>query len=139
MDVRKLHILRRQIGVLKHFDLRAGSTAVIVYAYYIEAPLARWWQAAQVLARHFRDFPAFVPVHGCLGRLHILRCAGLNFNEAKNIAVPSDQIDFSPRASSAIVAGDHGIPELAEMKVRFLFAPHSNLVIPRIAYPQAEL
>lgn len=138
MDLRKLCILRRQGGVLKHFDVRAGSTAVIVYAYYIEPPLARWWQVTPVLARHFGDFPALVPVHSCLGRLHVLCCARFNFNKAKYIVVPSDQVDLSATTRRAIVTGDYGVAQLSEMKVSFLFATPSNLLVPRTLMRRQE-
>lgn len=96
--MRKLPILRRQGGILKHFDLRAGMIRFIVYAYNIEPPLARRWQLAPILSRDLRYLPTLMPVDRRLGRLHIMRRAGLNFYKAKDIVIPSDQVDLATAA-----------------------------------------
>src|SRR5580698_11017015 len=37
-----------QRRILKNFDVRGRRQTVIVYADYIEPPLARWWRSPQV-------------------------------------------------------------------------------------------
>src|ERR1700735_2982906 len=67
----KLHILRRHGSITKYFDLRAGVKTIIVYAYNIDSPLARWWKPSTVLSCNFCDFPPFVMVHRRLGGFHV--------------------------------------------------------------------
>src|SRR5208282_174404 len=117
-------------GVAKYFDLRAGSKTAIVYAYNIEPPLARWWQVTQVLARHFRHFPALVPVHRRLRGLHVDRGPSLNLYKTNDIVIPADQVDFSPAARRAKVARHHHVSQLPQMEVSVFLAPRSNLLVP---------
>jgi hypothetical protein len=129
--MRKLHILRRQGGILKQFDLRAGSTAYIVYAYNIESPLARWWQLAPVFACDFGHFAPLVPVDRRYSGFHIVGCARLNFNKAKDIAVPPDQVDLAPAARGAKVARYHNVTAAPQVEVSVFFAAPAYMQVSR--------
>ena len=123
MRLRKLRILRRQAGIAKHFDLRlAGRRLRIVYAYYVEPPLARRGLAAQVLSCYGGNFAAFAAVHGGFGSLYITRRPRLNFNKTKHIGIPADQVDFSPLSRRAVVASHDHVPQAAEMEACVVFA-----------------
>jgi hypothetical protein len=126
----KTDILRREGGIAKYFDLRlAGRRLGIVYAYYVESPLARGWLAAQVLSGYRRHFAAFMAVDGCLGSLHVARRPRLNFNKTKHICIPADQVDFSRLPRRAVVAGHDHIPLAPQMEAGIvLTAPAGALV-----------
>jgi hypothetical protein len=63
-----------------------------------------------------RYFAAFVAVHGRFGSLYIARRPRLNFNKAKHIGIPADQVDFSRLPRRAVVAGHYHITQTAEME-----------------------
>jgi len=65
---------------------------------------------------------------GCSG-LHVERGARLDFDEAENVAFPSNQVDLATAARGAEVAGDHGVAQLAQMKVSGLFALASSAMM----------
>jgi len=64
-----------------------------------------------------------VPVDGRFAGLYIACGARLNFYDAKNIGVPSDQINLSPAARRAEVSRHHYVSQLSQMKVSRLFSP----------------
>lgn len=131
--MRKLCILRREGGVAKHFNLRAGVTTVIVYAHDVEPPLARGWKPPQIVARHLRHFPSLVPIHRRFGALHIPRRPRLNLYKTKHIFLPSDQVDLSTMAWRPKVARYDHIAFLSQMEVRILLAPHPHSQMSRPA------
>src|SRR5579859_3422215 len=92
---RKLDILRRQRSVAKHLNLRAGTKVRIVYAHNIESPLARGWQPPHILSSYGGHLSSLMTVYCRLRSLHLQRCTGLNFNETKNISIPTDQVDLA--------------------------------------------
>src|SRR5579871_1909925 len=122
--MRKLCILRREGGVSKHFNLWAGSTTTIVYADHVEPPLRRW-HTPQVIACDLRDFPPFVPIDRSFCRFHIARCSGLNFDKAKHILVPPDQIDLSTIFRRSIIPGYNRVAEFSQIEERLPFSTHS--------------
>src|ERR1700691_4574809 len=117
-------ILSREGGITKHFDLRlAGPRIQIVYADHIETPLARRWNSPKVTPHPPPHQSPLVPVDSRFPGLYIACGARLNFHEAKNIRVPSDQVKLSPAARRAEVSRHHGVSQLAQMKVSRLFSP----------------
>src|SRR3954454_149810 len=126
----KPHILRRQGGVPKQFDQRAGL-AVIVYADDIEPPLARWWKPPQILARHLRHLAPLVIIDCRLGGLHVTSGSGLNLHKAKYIAIPTDQVNFSAAAWSPVIARDDHVSQLPQVEIGILFPAHSRAQMSR--------
>src|SRR5580765_6125882 len=124
--MRKLYILRREGGVAKHFNLRAGVTTVIVYAHDVEPPLARRWKPPQVIARHLRHFPSLVPIDSRFRALHIARRPRLNFYKTKHIFLPPDQVDFSTMSRRPKVARNDHITCLSQMEVRIFLTSHAH-------------
>src|SRR5579864_8997640 len=125
MGMRKLHILRRQGGIAKHFDLRAGITTVIVYADYIEPPLAQWCRPAQVIPHHLLYFAPLVAIHRRCRGFYILRRSRLNFHKTQNIVFPADQIDLTFTTRRTVVARHNRVAQLAQMKVSIFFATYA--------------
>jgi hypothetical protein len=123
-------ILSREGGITKHFDLRlAGPRIYIVYADHIEPPLARRWKSPKVISHHGGHQTPLVPIDSCFPGLHIARGSRLDFHEAKNIVVPSDQVNLSPGARRAKVSRHHGVAQFPQMKVSRLFpAPPSAMM-----------
>jgi hypothetical protein len=103
----------------------------IVYAHDIESPLARWWEPPQVLSCHLRYFAPFVPVYRRLSGLYVARGPRLNFNKAKNICVPANQVDLAAAARRAEVSRHHRVSQLPQMEVRRFFAARASLLMPR--------
>ena len=128
-ESRKPHILRRQGSISKHFNLRAGRAICIVYAYDIESPRARGRKPPQILVRHCGHFPPFVPVHGRFWRLHVARGPRLNFNEAKNVCIPTNQVNLPSATRRTKVARHDGITQLSQVRISvFLTAPANALM-----------
>jgi hypothetical protein len=126
----EFYILSRQGGIAKHFDLRlAGLRMLVVYADYIESPLARMWKAAQVLPCHRRHPATLVPVHSGFPRLHVPGRSRLDFHEAKNIFFPSDQVNLSPASRRPEVPRHHRVAQLPQMKVGGFFSPPPSLMM----------
>jgi hypothetical protein len=123
-------ILNRQGGITKHFDLRLASfRMLVVYADHIETPLARRWEAPQVFSDHSCYLLPLMPVHGGFSGLHIARASRLNLDKAKDVFLPTDQINFSPAARRPEVSRYHGVAELPEMEVSRLFAAPTGEVM----------
>ena len=122
--MRQLHILRRQGGVAKYVDLRAGITTVIVYADHIEPPLRRR-HTPQVIACHLRNLPSFMSIDGSCCGLHISRGPSLNFDKTKHIFVPSDQIDLSTIFRRSIIPGHDGVASFSQVEIDVLFSAHA--------------
>jgi len=127
----KRFILRRKRGIPKYFNLRAGTTAVIVYAHNIEPPLARWWKLAQILPRYLRNLAPFMPIHRRFRRLHILRRPSLNLHETKYILIPPDQVNLSSASRRAEISRDHRISLLTQIEVRLLLPALSRALMRR--------
>src|SRR6185312_291665 len=104
---------------------------LIIYAEHIEAPLARRWQVAQVLARHIVKLSLLVGIHGGFGGLYVVRGAGFYFNEAEDVFVPGDEINFAAAVRRAKISRDHDIAEAAEIKVSGLFTGASGALMGR--------
>src|SRR5690242_13970699 len=57
--------------------------------------------------------------------------SGFDFDEAKYVAVPADEVNFTPAPMRAVVARDHHISEAAKMKVSGFFAAPSGPLVRR--------
>jgi hypothetical protein len=126
----KIHILRRQGGVTKDFNLgMSGLRLIEVYAYNVEPPLAQRWKAAQVLTGDRRDLAALVAVNGCLRSLHVVRSPRLNLYKTKNILLPANQVNFAGTLRRAEVARYDDVPQFPEMEVGFFFAMLANVLV----------
>ncbi len=130
MGLRKLHILRRQGSIAKHFDLRTGTKMRIVYAYNIESPLARWWLPSQIFSCHLRHLAPFMTVYGRLRSFHIVRRPRFNFNKTKNILVPADQVDFPSATWRAKIARHHHVSQLPQVEERLFLAVRPDAQVP---------
>src|ERR1700749_4200732 len=71
----------------------------------------------QVIARDLSNFPPFMPIDRCLRRLYVVRRARLNLNETKDIAVPADEVNFSPMAGRPVVSGNHDVTKPAQIEI----------------------
>jgi hypothetical protein len=79
--------------------------------------------------RHCSHFPPFVPVDRRFRGLHIARRPRLHFNEAKNVRLPTNQVNLSTASRRAKVARHDGVTQLSQMKISvFLTAPANSLV-----------
>jgi len=67
----------------------------------------------------FSDSPLLPPA------LHHASCA-LNFDEAENIFVPADQVNFSMMPGGAIVARDHYVTASPQIEICVFFPASSN-------------
>lgn len=104
---------------------------LIIYADYIEPPLARRWQVTEVLARHVAQLSLLILIDSSLGGLYIVRGTRFHFDEAENVFFPSDEINFSATMWRAEVARDHGVSETAQVKVGVFFAASSGELMRR--------
>jgi hypothetical protein len=102
----------------------------IVYAHNIESPLARRWNPPQILSRHLRQFAPFVPVDGRLSSLYVTRGPRLNFDKAKNVGIPANQIDLPAVARRAEVSRHHRVPHFPQIKVCRFFPARASLLMP---------
>jgi len=68
---------------------------IIIHADDIKAPLQILRKRTQIFTRRSRELTPFVAIDSSFGRLHIMRGARLDFNEAKNVFVPSDKVDLA--------------------------------------------
>src|SRR6185437_507873 len=57
--------------------------------------------------------------------------SGFDFDEAKYVAVPADEVNFTPAPMRAVVARHHHISEAAKMKVSVFFAAPSGPLVRR--------
>jgi hypothetical protein len=80
---------------------------------------------------HFSHLARLVPVDGRFRWLHVRRRASLNFNEAKDISVSSDQVNFTPTTRRPKVARHHHIAEPTQVKVSVFFSSSPNVQMSR--------
>jgi hypothetical protein len=78
-----------------------------------------------------------VPVDSRFPGLYIACGARLNFYEAKNIGIPSDEVNLSPAARRAEVSRHHYVAQLPQMKVSRLFPPPPGAMMCRNLFPPA--
>src|SRR6202451_2920339 len=128
----KIVILRRQGGITEDLNPGlAGFRRFVVYAYYIESPLAHWFHMAEILPYHEHDLAAFVAVDGALGRLDSQRSAGLNLIKTEDVGVPADQVNFATELGRAEVSRHHDVAETSQVAAGFLSAPASGALVLR--------
>ena len=95
---------------------------MIVYADYVESPLAQRWSLPEIFPRDRGDEPALVLVNGGLPGLYIKRGPGLDFDKAKNVVFPCNQVDLPAAARRAEISGHHGVAQLSEVEVGCFFS-----------------
>jgi len=98
------------------------TLGVAVHADDVEPPLRRTRNTAQELAGDISDVTFFLLVHRCLGRLDVVGGARLHFDEAQDVAVPANQVNFAVGVRRTVVAGDHDVAESTEIEVGVFFA-----------------
>jgi hypothetical protein len=95
----------------------------IVDTDHIEAPLALSGKMAEIVSDYSGYFPSLVLIDSGFARLHVTRGAGFDFDEAENVFVPGDEVDFAAAARRAEVARYDRVAELSQVKVCGFFAP----------------
>jgi hypothetical protein len=84
-----------------------------------------------IFPRNLCHFAALVPVDGCFWSAYIKRRTRLNFNETKNVRVPSDQVDFPSATRRAKIARYHHVTQLPQVEECVLFAASAGSLMPR--------
>jgi|SRR5579872_394504 len=120
MKTNETSILAYREGILEQFKLRQAGPRVIIYADYVETPLARKWQVSKVITGNRSQGALLVAIDGSFGGLDVVSGARLDFHKAKHILVPAYEVDFAPRMRRAEVAGDHQISVAPEIEVGIL-------------------
>src|SRR6266550_6189919 len=78
----------------------------------------------KIISNHDSDVMALLAVHGCGGRLDIVRGPRLDFDETEHVSVPPDEINFPMMSCAAEVACDHDVTATSQVEVCvFLAAP----------------
>lgn len=85
----------------------------------------------QVVANHYAQVVALLPINGGFGWFDVMRGAGLDLDETKNIFVPSDEIDFSMMPRRAVVTGDYHVTLAAKIEVRIFLPPAADKQVRR--------
>jgi hypothetical protein len=129
--MRKLYILRRQGGIAKHFDLRAGVTTVIVYADHVEPPLARRRHPPQIIAHYLRYLPSLMSIDRSFGRFNVARCTGFHFDKTQHISFPPDHIDFTTVLRRTIIPGNHCVSNVSQEKVSIFLTANADAQVYR--------
>lgn len=86
---------------------------------------------AEILAGHGNQGALLFPVNGGLGRFDITRSPGFHLDKAEYGFVPANQVNFSPAAGRAVVAGHDYIAELAKIEVSVFFTAASGALVLR--------
>ena len=78
----------------------------------------------QIFATNGEEFPAFLPVDCGFGGLYVVSGAGLDLDEAQDVVIPANQIDFAATVRRTEIAGHHRVftPSKIEVSV-FLTTP----------------
>ena len=77
---------------------------------------------AQEVAGDLAQVVLLFAVDGGFGGLDGARGTGFHLDEAENVFVPADQIEFAAMIGRSVVAGDDNVAEAAEVEVGFFFA-----------------
>jgi hypothetical protein len=72
-----------------------------------------------------------VTVHRRFRGFDLARAAAFHLDEAQNIAIPSNEINFASAEWRAKVAGNDHIAELSQVEVGIFFPPPANLLMSR--------
>src|SRR5258705_13963634 len=106
----------------------------VIHREHIKAPLRRLGKLAlrkqsKIVANYNADRAALLAIHRCLCRLNIVCGAGFDFDKAKHILVPSDQVNLSMMPGSAKIPSHHDVsaPPQIEKSI-FLTATAGALV-----------
>ena len=126
---REIFILLHGEGILKQLEPRVAGLRFIIYRHHVEAPLARKCQVPKVIAGHVREGALLVPVHGSFGGFDIVRGAGLDFDEAQHIFIPTDQVNLSPGMRRTEVSREHHVTAATQVKISVVFAPFSDALM----------
>lgn len=83
----------------------------------------------KILTRQKPQLMLLLAIDGGFGRFDVMRRPRLDFNEAKDIPVPSDQIDIPSPPWRAKISRHHHIAQPAQMKVGSFFATPTSLLV----------
>jgi len=100
-----------------------------IHAENVEAPGGLAREMVQIFVSHGKQFLQFVAIDGQVGGLDVEGGAGLYFNKTKDIAVPSDEVEFATAAWGAEIAGHNDVAELAQIEVRRFFSAPPGLMV----------
>ena len=84
---------------------------IIIHGDHIEAPLQIFGKMAHVLPCGRGQLAPLEFIHGGLGRLYIVGCTCLYFDETENILVPSNNVDFSRLVRGAVIPRNHNVAQ----------------------------
>src|SRR5438045_460372 len=103
------------------------ETAFEVYGKHIEAPRRRYGKVffgkrIKKISNHRADCAPFLAIYGGGSGFHVTRSAGLHFDEAQNLPVPADQINFPMMPRSAKVARDDDVSASPQIEISFFLA-----------------
>ena len=84
---------------------------IIIHGDDIKAPLQIVRKMSQVFPSRGRELMPFVAIHGSFCGLNIVGSARLDFNEAKNVFMPSDKVDFAATAGRPEISRNHYVSQ----------------------------
>jgi hypothetical protein len=86
-------------------------------------------KGSQVIAYPDSQVAAFLAVHRGFRRLHIASRARLDLNEAEDIFVPADRLNFLMMPCSALVPCNHYISASPQIEIRVFFAASAGALM----------
>ena len=85
---------------------------------------------AQILAANGKEFLAFLPVNRGFGGLYVVSGASLDLDEAQDVLMPANEIDFAVTVRRTKIAGHHRVPAPSKIEVSvFLTTPAGAQVV----------
>ena len=78
---------------------------------------------AQIFAANRKEFPAFLPVNCGFGGLHVVGGAGLDLDEAQDVLMPANQIDFAATGAGPFTVRVGLTLGLAALSYRYVEQP----------------
>src|SRR5882724_10757303 len=92
----------------------------------------------QILVRHGDEFTLFVAIDCQMGGLDVAGGARLDLDEAEDVSLPANEVDFSATPKRAEISRDHDVSELAQVEVGRFFAPPPGLLMFRFIFGAAR-
>src|SRR5215472_7900760 len=93
---------------------------------------------AQEFVRYADKSALLFLVHGRMSGLEIARGARLDLDEAEDVAVPPNQVQFAPALRAAVVAGHHHVSLPPQIEVSFFFAAPPDVQMLRPGLPARQ-
>jgi hypothetical protein len=81
---------------------------------------------APEVACHPHQMPSFGLIHRCLGGFHVARRSRFYFDDAQNLAVPADQIEFPAMMWRTKIASYDGLTAPPKIEISFFLAPPAS-------------